>query len=222
MQFLNRKKKDYDVHQYRQVFLQGGMIVTLAALVGLFNIELRLGEPADWSVPEMEKIQMEHVELTDQTKKPPPPQKPQVPVPVADDALIEDELLDFDTELELGDQFDLGDPPATGDGEPDDESSTVVIAEIQPRIKGGIKALYDKLKYPAVAREVGIQGRVVIQFVVNKKGEIVDPVVVRDPGGGLAEEALRALKEIEFYPGLQRGRPVNARFALPVVFKLKN
>ena len=81
--------------------------------------------------------------------------------------------------------------------------------------------IYSKIKYPSIARENGIEGMVVIQFLIDKKGEISNAKIVRDIGGGCGKEALRIVNEMpNWSPGKQRGRPVKVQFNLPVNFKL--
>ena len=72
-----------------------------------------------------------------------------------------------------------------------------------------------------MARRVEIQGIVFVQFVVDERGRVVDPVVVRSPSELLSEAALRAVIESRFVPGHQRGRPVKVRYSLPVRFVLR-
>lgn len=80
----------------------------------------------------------------------------------------------------------------------------------------------ERIKYPAIARENGIKGQVVIQFVVEKDGSISNAKVVRDIGGGCGKEALRVVKEMpKWVPGRQRSVPVRVRFTLPVKFDFK-
>lgn len=82
--------------------------------------------------------------------------------------------------------------------------------------------LAKNIRYPAIARENGISGTVVVQFIVNKKGQISDIEVVKDIGGGCGREAIRAVKEMgNWKPGLQRGIPVNVKMTLPVKFRLQ-
>lgn len=78
------------------------------------------------------------------------------------------------------------------------------------------------LRYPAIARENGIDGTVVIRFIVERDGSISNAQVVRDIGGGCGEEALRVVNSMPpWQPGLQQGRPVRVRFNLPVKFSLQ-
>ena len=85
-----------------------------------------------------------------------------------------------------------------------------------------LKYLYKHIKYPKIARENGIEGMVVIQFIVGKDGKISDAKIVREIGGGCGKAALDVVEEMpEWIPGKQRLRNVNVRFNLPVKFKLQ-
>lgn len=89
-----------------------------------------------------------------------------------------------------------------------------------------LEYIYKNVKYPAIARENGIQGRVVLQFVVERDGTITDAQVVRDIGAGCGEEALRVVNSMnnmseKWTPGKQRGKPVRVQFTLPIQFKLQ-
>ena len=89
-----------------------------------------------------------------------------------------------------------------------------------------LKFIYKNIKYPAIARENGVEGTVVVTFVVEKDGTVTDARVVRDIGAGTGEEALRVVelmnKEgIRWTPGKQRGRAVRVQFNLPVRFRLE-
>jgi len=86
--------------------------------------------------------------------------------------------------------------------------------------------LYANLKYPQIARENGVEGTVVIRFVVNRTGKISNAEVLRDIGAGCGAEALRVVNDMnnkvgKWIPGHQAGRPVNVMFTLPVKFRLK-
>lgn len=89
-----------------------------------------------------------------------------------------------------------------------------------------LEFVYQNIKYPAIARENGIEGTVVVTFVVEKDGKVTDARIVRDIGGQCGQEALRVVqlmndKSIVWTPGKQRGRPVRVQFNLPVRFKLE-
>lgn len=151
---------------------------------------------------------------------PPPPPRPPVPVEVPNDEVIEEEILDIDAELDLEGPLDLPPPPPSEEEE--EEEDFFVVVEQMPELIGGIQSLQEKVEYPELARRAGIEGRVIIQFIVNEKGEVENPRVLRGIGGGCDEAALKVVKQAKFKPGMQRGRPVRVQYSLPIVFKLQN
>ncbi len=164
-----------------------------------------------------EIIQTEHVERV------PPPPRPPVPQPVPNDEIIEDVQIDIDAELTLDGPMSLPAPPPQPDAEEgtEEEEDFFVIVEQMPELIGGLAELQSKIRYPETARRAGIEGRVYLRFIVNEKGEVENPVVTRGIGGGCDEEAIRAVKQARFKPGLQRGKPVRVQYSLPVVFRLQ-
>ena len=108
-------------------------------------------------------------------------------------------------------------------GKFEDEHFTVV--DNQPAPVGGMKALYDyikqNLKYPAQARKMGIEGRVFVQFTVDKTGALTDVKTVKGIGAGCDEAAVQVLKNApQWNPGKVNGESVGVRLILPVSFKL--
>jgi protein TonB len=99
------------------------------------------------------------------------------------------------------------------------------VVEDMPEFPGGMTALshylVNNIRYPAVAREAGISGKVYLEFTVSREGTISDISVLRGIGGGCDEEAVRVVRAMPpWVPGKQRGKPVNVRFTLPVTFTL--
>ena len=110
--------------------------------------------------------------------------------------------------------------------EPPKEKEIFTVVEEQPRYPGGgqerIKFLQNNIKYPVEARELGIQGRVFLTFVVEVDGSITDVRVLRGIGGGCDMEAVRVVKSMpRWIPGKQRGIPVRVQFNLPIKFTLQ-
>lgn len=113
--------------------------------------------------------------------------------------------------------------PAAVEAEPDKVFNFV---EQSPTFPGGDAALMDYLrkniKYPPIARENNVEGRVLISFVVDKNGKIRDITVKRGIGSGCDEEAVRVVKSMpEWKPGRQNGKAVNVMYNLPISFKLQ-
>jgi periplasmic protein TonB len=106
----------------------------------------------------------------------------------------------------------------------DDEIHDFV--EKSPAFPGGeaelLAFLNKNINYPAMAKETGVQGTVVISFVVNKKGDIEDLKILKDIGGGCAKEAMRVVNAMpRWNAGEQQGNPVKVRFTLPIRFQLQ-
>ena len=111
--------------------------------------------------------------------------------------------------------------------EEETEEEIFMVVETMPEFPGGqaelFKYLSENVKYPVIAQENGIQGRVICQFVVNKDGSIVDVEVVRSGGdASLDKEAVRVIKSMpKWKPGKQRGKAVRVKYTVPVNFKLQ-
>ena len=206
------------------VIVQIGLILSLSLLIVLFKAEIRFDSgDKEIVVAVQEEVFIEEIVQTKQEIKAPPPPRPSVPVEVPNDEILEDEIIDIDAELDLDAPMDIPLPPKPiAAAEDEEEEEIFIVVENPPVLVGGIQAVQKKIVYPELALKVGIEGRVVVQFVVNKDGEVVDPVVVRGIGGGCDEEAIRAVKLAEFKPGMQRGRPVSVRYSLPISFKIYN
>jgi TonB family protein len=102
------------------------------------------------------------------------------------------------------------------------EEQIFLAVETQPELKGKMAQFQSKVQYPAECKDQGIEGRVTVQFIVDKQGQVKDPKVIRGIGGGCDEEALRVVRQAEFVPGRQRGKRVNVRMSLPIIFKLNS
>ena len=111
-------------------------------------------------------------------------------------------------------------PASTAQRMPSPAPEVFDVADVQPELIGGASSITPE--YPEFARRAGIEGRVIVQFVVDERGNAVDPVVVRSPNDLLSEAALTEVRTLKFTPGQQRGRPVKVRFSLPVTFRLRD
>jgi len=187
--------------------------------------------------------------LENKPPPPPPPDLPPPPPPVVSTVKFTPPVIKKDEEVrkeeKIPDQKELEDvviSTATVEGNTKEEVLTVVEApsevgevvedkiftfvEQQPSFPGGEselnKFIKKNLKYPPAALRNGLEGLVVVQFVVNREGEISDVQVVKKLGGGTDEEAMRVVKMMpKFAPAKQNGRPVSFRYTLPVRFGLQ-
>lgn len=178
----------------------------------------------------------------------PPPIRDQIkfvpPVVKKDEEVLEEEPppptieeirdKDISTETREGDEegvdFSLLEPEGPSGPpvleEPVQEEKPFTYVEQMPSFPDGNEAMYkyiyDRIKYPTIARENQIQGQVIVQFVVSKTGEIQDAKVVRGIGGGCNEEALRVVNGMpKWNPGKHNGRAVPVTFTLPIKFVLQ-
>ncbi len=108
----------------------------------------------------------------------------------------------------------------------DGSSRTFTLFEIKPSFPGGEQALFrylsEYVQYPNLAKENGIQGQVILTFVVNRDGSVSDVNLVKDIGGGCGEEAIRLIKAMpNWTPGYFDDKPVKVRYTLPIKFKLE-
>ena len=120
----------------------------------------------------------------------------------------------------LGMEPDLSAFPESADPGQDQGDYFVVVEEM-PELIGGLASIQQNIQYPEMARRAGIEGRVYVQFIVNEQGDVENPRVIRGIGGGADEEALKAVRQAKFKPGIQRGQPVRVQYSLPVVFRLQ-
>ena len=95
------------------------------------------------------------------------------------------------------------------------------VVDEPPQLVGGLDGLAEQIQYPQRAKLAGLEGRVIVQFVVDEQGDVRDAKVVRGiEGGGFNEEALRVVRQAQFTPGRHQGQPAKVRFALPIHFVL--
>jgi protein TonB len=213
-----RKQPKADLRRYHVLFMEVGLIAVLLVFIVAMKVDLKPTKKAVEFSEKQEIVKMEDIIQTEQIERPPPPPRPPVPVEVPNDEIIEDEVLDINAELDLEQELELPPPPA----EEEEEEDFFVAVEQMPELIGGLAGLQKNLRYPELARKAGIEGKVIIQFIVNKDGSVEQLRVVRGLGGGCNEEALRAVKMAKFKPGRQRGEPVRVQYSLPVIFRLES
>lgn len=187
-------------------------------------------EVTKYEVQDMDFLIEDEIEIqqTSQDITPPPPPPPVQEVEVLN--VVEDEKevahVEINTE-ETQEEVIIAPPVEEVKEEEEEEQVVFVVVETMPEFPGGQAALFkylsENVKYPVIAQENGIQGRVICQFVVNKDGSIVDVEVVRSGGdASLDKEAVRVIKSMpKWNPGKQRGKAVRVKYTVPVNFKLQ-
>ena len=234
-----KKSKKADLEKTRGTSMLIGYIVALAVMFAAFEWTTRdyvETEPVVYSA--YAQMEEEIVPITQPifTAAPPPPaDAPQVAeiLDIVDnnEEIVEEkiETSESTTEAISGPVAQFSGPVATGPvvtEEASDEGEIFQVVEQMPEFPGGMQALMaylsKNIKYPSVAQDNGIQGRVFISFVVNKDGSIVDPEVIKSVDAALDKEAMRVVKAMpKWNPGKQRGKPVRVKYTVPVLFRLQ-
>jgi protein TonB len=196
--------------------------VRVSMLIGvLMLITLLVAFPRFTAKEFLEKeiqIEIEQFDIpqTQQFDLPPPPSRPSIPVESENEDLADDVTIE-ETELEDFVEWDAPPPP------PDEGPRVRFIPYDDPPVPlGGYSAIQRNIIYPEIAQEAGIEGTVVIQAFVDKKGKVTDTVVLKGiPNTGLNEAAMTAIEKTRFKPAKQRDRAVGVWISIPVNFRLK-
>lgn len=220
-----KKSEKADLTNKTGLFFSIGLIFTL--IVAERSFEHRTYEEKLDLLQGARTNVMEEMLEVPPTEQPPPPepiiQQPQI-VEVPDEEEIKEDLkINLDVEVTEETKVEAVQVVAEEPKEEVDEIFTVVEETATP--KGGMAAFYkymgDKIKYPAQARRMGVEGKVFVQFVIGKDGSISDVKVVKGIGAGCDEEAVRVVQgSPSWNPGKQRGKAVKQRYTVPVFFKL--
>jgi protein TonB len=224
---MEAKKTDKaDLTNKSSFFFSIGLLFTMSLM--LWQFERKTYEDSIADLTNKTTNTFEEMMEVPPTEQPPPPapvvQQPQI-VEVPDEEEIKEDLnIKFDVEVTEDTKVEAVQVvEAPVEKENVDEIFNVVEESAAP--KGGMQAFYkyvgEKLKYPAQARRMGTEGKVFVEFVVNRDGSIVDVKVVRGIGAGCDEEAIRVVQSAPSWsPGKQRGKPVRQKMVIPINFRL--
>lgn len=200
---------------YRKI-IEGSLVIALLILLITFQAFKRFESDLEIASEEQVIIDVDEIPLTEQIDRPPPPPRPAVPIPtededIPDDLTIEETEIDFDEE-----------PPPPPPPPKEEEDIIFVAYDTEPVPIGGFAAIHKNLTYPDIARRAGVEGTVIIQAIIDKRGIVIDTQVLKSLGNnGCDEAAMFAIKQTRWKPALQRDKPVKVRVSIPVIFKLK-
>lgn len=224
-----KKSPKADLEDKKGLLLEIGLVVALVFALVAFNIKSYDAEEVEvaqrTAINEIEDVIIQTAEDT------PPPPEPEAPEVATELVVVEN---DAEITHELG-IVDMGDdankaqeefvPVEIAEEVVVEEEEIFQVVEEEPEFPGGMEALYkylgESIKYPQLAKENNIEGKVYVTFVVEKDGSIANPRILRDIGGGCGNEAVRVVKAMpKWKAGKQRGKNVRVQFNLPVSFKL--
>jgi protein TonB len=228
-----KKTNNADLENKKTIFMQIGLVFSLALV--LIAFEWTSSDSRSSTSLNVSDIQAEEeiIPITRQedVKAPPPPP----PAKVSDVLSIVEDNSDLKEELNINTEMTeeskvnitvIDNTPAPVEEEEAEDAPVFFIVEEMPEFPGGNTALQsyiaNSIKYPVIAQENGVQGRVYISFVVNPKGLVEQVKVVRGVDSNLDKEAIRVIESLPAWkPGKQRGKPVKVSFTVPINFVLQ-
>lgn len=225
-----KKSPKASLEDKRIMFVLMGFVFVLAIIYVAF--EWTQKEVTVYKIEDTAALDFEQevVQQTVQEETPPPPPPP-APDVIEEIQIVEntEETKDISFTSEDNDKKiqEVVKVPIAEPVEEDPEEHVVyVAAEFPPEFPGGVEKLMEfiqqTLKYPVIAQENNIQGRVICQFTVKRDGSVGDIKVVRSIDPSLDKEAIRVIQAMpKWKPGRQRTKAVNCKFTLPIVFRLQ-
>ena len=226
-----KKNPKVNLERWKTVFVQIGLVLSLLVVLVAFEWTSSEGVNTDFAQTQEFVVEEEMMPITQQEEvKPPPPPEPVKQVIeminiVDDDVDIDDDVDLFENEFSEDVQVQIVE--FYEEEEEADEEEIFVIVEHMPSFQGGDlnefrNYVQKNLKYPEIAAENGIQGRVFLSFVVEPNGSVSNVRVVRGVDPAIDKEAVRAVKNSpKWSPGKQRGKPVRVSYNMPIVFVLQ-
>ena len=198
-------------------YLKVSFIVTLILVIAAFKFSPKPANIEKITQTKEEPIIIEDPIQTTQITEPPPMPKPVIPVVALSDE-IEDLIM---KDISIDGTSEYSKPLIIHKEKIVEDDKIFVAVEEMPEILGGMKSLYSKLYYPDIIRRAEIEGKVIIEFIVDKNGNVVDMKIIQSVNDKLDEIALNAVKDLKFTPGKQRGKPVKVKMKIPINFRLK-
>lgn len=241
MEAIQQVKVSEDLRSQKSTGILIGYVLTLALIFCAFELTQR--DPEKEVIEE--KIydmawEEDMIPITQQQEvmAPPPAAAPKVAEIIN---IVDDETELPDEEVETSEEVNQAITTVVGTGTPNagpvatgpvgpvvevvEDDRIFDVVEENAQFPGGddacMKYLRDHIKYPSICQEQGVQGRVIVNFVVNRDGSIIDVKVVRSPDQHLSDEAIRVVKGMpKWKPARQGNKTVRSRFTLPVMFRL--
>lgn len=226
-----KKTPKADLENKKQLYFMIGLVIALGITLVGFEWTTQPSKANSLGAVSAVAVEEEFIPITrEQEVKPPPPPPPKVIEVlniVDNDVKIDDELMIEDSEADDKTLIDVA-PVISAPKEEEEEDAAEVfyIVEDMPEFPGGEAALRafiaQAIKYPVIAQENGIQGKVYVTFVVGKDGSVSNATIARGVDASLDKEALRVVNTLpKWKPGKQRGKPVNVSYTVPINFVLQ-
>ena len=227
-----KKSPKANLENKKLLFTEIGLIVSLAIVLGAFEYgskEKTVAVLEDTT----EVVDIEEMIPITQETPPPPPSAPKIPILSDQIDIVEDDIqVDDDMFINLEDDANMGVDiieyvEGVGEEVIEEEAIPFQLVEDKPSFMGGdantfSKWVNERLVYPEIAKENGVQGRVTLQFTVNTDGSVSNVKVLRGVDSSLDKEAVRVVSmSPKWTPGKQRDRAVKVTYTFPVIFQLR-
>jgi protein TonB len=220
-----KKNESADLNKKSGLFFNIGLVVSLLVIITAF--EWKNYDDSDIKdLGALDAITEEVIDIPLTVQPPPPPpvlQQPEI-IEVPDEKEIIQNI-EVNLDVEVNENTAVQEVVAVGDVEEEEIEEIFQIAETQPTPEGGMPKFYEyiqkNLTYPEQARRMGIEGKVFVEFIVDKSGKLTEVKALKGIGAGCDEEAVRVVKNApNWSPGKQRGRAVKVKMVVPIFFKM--
>jgi protein TonB len=228
----SKKSPKADLEKKKMIFLEIGLALSLA--ICLVAFEWTTAEVSESNLGDLDMEEVFEEEIENTFEEEPPPEEEIIeeePETVIEELVVVEDDVEVD-DIDIDSEADENTSTSTNiitteevEVEEEVEPIAFAVVEDKPVFPGGdaalMKFIADNTKYPEIAKENGIQGRVFIQFVIDKTGRVTRAQVAKGVDPYLDSEALRVVKMLpNWSPGKQRGKPVPVTFVVPINFKL--
>lgn len=226
-----KKSEKASLENKRLLFVEIGFVVALLAVLAAFEWSSKEKADSGLLAENTEIIEEEMIPITQETP-PPPPEMAKIPILSDQIDIIDDDIKVNDNIINLEDDSSLGVEiqdyvEEVHEEVVEEETIPFQLVEEKPQFQGGdandfTKWVNQRLVYPEVAKENGVQGRVMLQFTVGTDGSVSGVKVLRGVDPSLDKEAVRVVSmSPKWTPGKQRDRKVKVTYTFPVIFQLR-
>lgn len=214
---MRSSPKKFDLHKNYPLIFELGIIGALLIFIAAVKFNAPIQSSSSEAYTRADEPPIFLPPITQQKTIPVAPILAPIPAEIPNDNPLDPPAINF-SDFDNAYATTLSLPPESDTKE---DQEVLEIVEFMPTMKGGIQALYKEVTYPEMAKRANIEGRVIVQFVIDKQGNVLNPEIIRGIGAGCDDEVLRAIKRQSFTPGIQNGNFVKVRMKLTVHFRLK-
>ena len=222
-----KKSVKADLEWKKPTFVQIGLVISLLIVYLAFELVGAREQTESGFVTVAAVIDEEQVIQTEQPKEAPPPPPQQMSQTIIEVIADDIKVADFTIDAEADENLEVEEIVYVEDTKVEEvkEAEIFIVVEVEPEFPGGedarMKFLRDNVVYPKIARETGVEGTVLVSFVVEPDGRITNVEILRGRAPSLDEEALRVAKMMpKWKPGKQRGKTVRVKYNMPIRFTL--